>query len=50
MGWTKKDDQVFVEALIFLLNGTSTICFHTCQGDPTILAIEVLEVEDEAYI
>ncbi|CAL9239294.1 unnamed protein product, partial [Arabidopsis halleri] len=47
---TKKDDQVFVEALIFVLNRTSTICFHTSQGDPTILSIEVLEVDDEAYI
>ncbi|KAF8096567.1 hypothetical protein N665_0306s0022 [Sinapis alba] len=49
-GWSSHDDQVFAEALVFLLGGTSTICFHsTGHGDPAILSIEILQVDDKAY-
>ncbi|KAI4342991.1 hypothetical protein MLD38_027547 [Melastoma candidum] len=49
-GWTNKDDQSFAEAIVFLSNGTVSICFHsTGHGDPSILAIEVLQIDDRAY-
>ncbi|OMO65195.1 hypothetical protein COLO4_31433 [Corchorus olitorius] len=49
-GWTTHDDQVFVEALAFLLDGTASICFHsTGHGDPAIISIEILQVDDRAY-
>ncbi|XP_027347812.1 receptor-like protein 4 [Abrus precatorius] len=48
-GWTKNDDQVFAEALVFLTDSVS-ICFHsTGHGDPAILSIEVLQIDDQAY-
>ncbi|CAH9081291.1 unnamed protein product [Cuscuta epithymum] len=50
-GWSNHDDErAYVEALIFLEDGTASLCFHsTGHGDPTILAIEILQVEDMAY-
>ncbi|VFQ81641.1 unnamed protein product [Cuscuta campestris] len=50
-GWTNNDDErAFVEALMFLEDGTASLCFHsTGHGDPTILAIEILQVDDRAY-
>ncbi|XP_022720455.1 putative leucine-rich repeat receptor-like serine/threonine-protein kinase At2g14440 isoform X1 [Durio zibethinus] len=49
-GWTSHDDQVFAEALVFLLDGTVSICFHsTGHGDPAIISIEILQVDDKAY-
>lgn len=50
-GWSNHDDeQVFVETLIFLDDGTASLCFHsTGHGDPAILAIEILQVDDRAY-
>lgn len=49
-GWTSKDDQVFAEALLFLTDGTVSICFHsTGHGDPAILSIEILQIDDKAY-
>lgn len=49
-GWTNHDDQVFTEALVFLMDGTASICFHsTGHGDPAILSIEILQMEDRAY-
>lgn len=49
-GWSTVDDQVFVEALVFLMNGTASLCFHsTGHGDPAILALEILQVDDKAY-
>ncbi|CAF1928549.1 hypothetical protein HID58_066123 [Brassica napus] len=49
-GWSSHDDQVFAEARVFLMGGTSTICFHsTGHGDPAILSIEILQVDDQAY-
>ncbi|CAK9181844.1 unnamed protein product [Ilex paraguariensis] len=50
-GWSNHDDeQAFVEALVFLEDGTASLCFHsTGHGDPAILAIEILQVNDGAY-
>lgn len=49
-GWSSNDEQAFAEALIFLTDGTVSICFHsTGHGDPAILAIEVLQIDDKAY-
>lgn len=50
-GWSNHDDErVFVETIMFLDDGTASICFHsTGHGDPTILAIEILQVDDRAY-
>ncbi|KAL5772365.1 hypothetical protein ACOSP7_011967 [Xanthoceras sorbifolium] len=49
-GWSSHDDQVFAEALVFLNDGTVSICFHsTGHGDPAILSLEILQVDDEAY-
>ncbi|KAJ8761133.1 hypothetical protein K2173_000812 [Erythroxylum novogranatense] len=49
-GWSNHDDQVFTEALVFLTDGTASICFHsTGHGDPAILSIELLQVDDRAY-
>ncbi|GKV47721.1 hypothetical protein SLEP1_g54590 [Rubroshorea leprosula] len=49
-GWTNHEDQVFSEALVFLSDGTVSICFHsTGHGDPAILSIEILQVDNKAY-
>ncbi|XP_009598531.1 receptor-like protein 4 [Nicotiana tomentosiformis] len=50
-GWSNHDDErAFVETLVFLENGTASFCFHsTGHGDPAILAIEILQVDDKAY-
>ncbi|KAJ6367759.1 hypothetical protein OIU78_000342 [Salix suchowensis] len=49
-GWINHDDQVFTEAQVFLTDGTASICFHsTGHGDPAILSIEILQMEDRAY-
>ncbi|XP_028796684.1 receptor-like protein 4 [Neltuma alba] len=49
-GWTSQVDQVFAEALLFLMDGTVSICFHsTGHGDPAILSIEILQIDDKAY-
>ncbi|KAH1091120.1 hypothetical protein J1N35_018377 [Gossypium stocksii] len=49
-GWSKNDEQVFAEALIFLLDGSVSICFHsTGHGDPTIISIEILQIDERAY-
>lgn len=49
-GWTSHDDQVFTEAIVFLMDGTVSICFHsTGHGDPAILSVEILQVDDRAY-
>ncbi|GAV78939.1 LRR_1 domain-containing protein/LRR_4 domain-containing protein/Malectin_like domain-containing protein [Cephalotus follicularis] len=49
-GWNGHDDQTFTEALVFLSDGTASICFHsTGHGEPAILAIEILQVDDNAY-
>nr|GMD10285.1 putative leucine-rich repeat receptor-like serine/threonine-protein kinase At2g14440 [Ipomoea batatas] len=50
-GWSIHDDEgAFVEALVFLEDGTASLCFHsTGHGDPAILAIEILQVDNRAY-
>lgn len=50
-GWSNHDDeQAFVEALVFLEDGTTSICFHsTGHGDPAVLSIEILQVGNNAY-
>ncbi|MBA0829778.1 hypothetical protein Goarm_014360 [Gossypium armourianum] len=49
-GWSKNDEQVFAEALGFLLDGSVSICFHsTGRGDPTIISIEILQIDEKAY-
>lgn len=49
-GWSNHDDQAFAEALVFLTDGTVSICFHsTGHGDPAILSLEILQVDDKAY-
>ena len=49
-GWNKQNDQVFVEALVFLTNDSVSICFHsTGHGDPAILSIEIQQIDDKAY-
>ncbi|KAM7525076.1 hypothetical protein LguiA_014978 [Lonicera macranthoides] len=50
-GWSNHDDErAFVEAFVFLMDGTVSLCFHsTGHGDPAILSIEILQVDDKAY-
>ncbi|KAK9714617.1 hypothetical protein RND81_06G107400 [Saponaria officinalis] len=49
-GWSTEDDRVFSEALVFLNKGTVSICFHsTGHGDPAVISIEILQVNDKAY-
>ncbi|XP_016513527.2 receptor-like protein 4 isoform X1 [Nicotiana tabacum] len=50
-GWSNHDDeQAFVETVVFLDDGTASLCFHsTGHGDPAILAIEILQVDGKAY-
>lgn len=50
-GWSNHDDErAFVEAFVFLTDGTASLCFHsTGHGDPAILSIEILQVDDKAY-
>ncbi|CAI0468750.1 unnamed protein product [Linum tenue] len=49
-GWSTNDDQSFVEAQVFLLDHTASICFHsTGHGDPAITSIEILQIDNQAY-
>ncbi|KAM0006440.1 putative transferase [Helianthus debilis subsp. tardiflorus] len=50
-GWSNHDDeQAFVESIVFLEDGTASICFHsTGHGDPAVLSIEILQVGNNAY-
>ncbi|XP_076951516.1 receptor-like protein 4 [Bidens hawaiensis] len=50
-GWSNHDnEQVFAESMVFLEDGTASICFHsTGHGDPAILSIEILQVGNNAY-
>lgn len=49
-GWSNHDELAFLEALVFLTDGTASLCFHsTGHGDPAILSIEILQVDDNAY-
>ncbi|KAK4754443.1 hypothetical protein SAY87_002547 [Trapa incisa] len=49
-GWTKHDEQAFAEAMLFLTDGTASICFHsTGHGDPAIISLEILQVDENSY-
>ncbi|KAH7546040.1 hypothetical protein FEM48_Zijuj01G0158500 [Ziziphus jujuba var. spinosa] len=49
-GWSSQDDQAFAEALVFLTDKTVSLCFHsTGHGDPSILSIEILQVDNKVY-
>lgn len=49
-GWTTHDEESFCEAIAPLNDATASICFHsTGHGDPTIVAIEILQVDNRAY-
>ncbi|KAJ8435790.1 hypothetical protein Cgig2_030656 [Carnegiea gigantea] len=50
-GWSTHDDErVFTEALVFLSDDSASLCFHsTGHGDPAIISIEILQVDDKAY-
>lgn len=49
-GWTGQDSQAFLEVLVFITDRSVAICFHsTGHGDPAILSIEILQVDDGAY-
>lgn len=49
-GWSSHDEQSFAEALLFVTDNSASICFHsTGHGDPSILSIEILQVDNNAY-
>ncbi|XP_043690437.1 receptor-like protein 4 [Telopea speciosissima] len=49
-GWSTEDEESFAEALVFVSNGSVSTCFHsTGHGDPAILSLEILQVDDKAY-
>ncbi|KAI4365138.1 hypothetical protein MLD38_021153 [Melastoma candidum] len=49
-GWTTLMEQAFAEGILFLKDGSASICFHsTGHGDPAVLSIEILQVDDNAY-
>uniref|UniRef100_A0A0E0LL03 Uncharacterized protein n=1 Tax=Oryza punctata TaxID=4537 RepID=A0A0E0LL03_ORYPU len=50
LGWSSEDEKTFAEALVFVQDSSLSICFHsTGHGDPSILSIEVLQIDDNAY-
>ncbi|XP_043702061.1 receptor-like protein 4 isoform X2 [Telopea speciosissima] len=49
-GWSTENEESFAEALVFVSDGSVSTCFHsTGHGDPAILSIEILQVDDKAY-
>lgn len=49
-GWSSRDSEAFVEALVFVVDGTASLCFiSTGHGEPAILSIEILQMDDRAY-
>ncbi|KAI3854182.1 hypothetical protein MKW98_024605, partial [Papaver atlanticum] len=49
-GWSSVEDQSFAEALVFVPDGSVEVCFHsTGHGDPAILSIEILQIDNRAY-
>ncbi|KAJ3705395.1 hypothetical protein LUZ61_009100 [Rhynchospora tenuis] len=49
-GWSGVDEQSFAEAIVDITDTSASICFHgTGHGDPSILSIEVLQIDDNAY-
>ncbi|KAK6917596.1 Malectin-like domain [Dillenia turbinata] len=50
LGWTHDDGQAFSEVLVFIKDRSVSICFHsTGHVDPAILAISILQIDDNAY-
>ncbi|KAK9150205.1 hypothetical protein Syun_008514 [Stephania yunnanensis] len=50
-GWSSVEDQSFSEALLFVKDGLVSVCFHsTGHGDPAVLSIEVLQIDDKGYV
>ncbi|CAN6175494.1 unnamed protein product [Urochloa humidicola] len=50
LGWSSDDEKTFAEASVFVQDSSLSVCFHsTGHGDPSILSIEVLQIEDNAY-
>ncbi|KAF8669510.1 hypothetical protein HU200_051313 [Digitaria exilis] len=50
LGWSSDDEKTFAEALVFVQDSSLSVCFHsTGHGDPSILSIEVLQIDDNAY-
>jgi len=49
-GWSNSEEQSFVEALVFVTDRSVSACFSsTGHGDPSILSIEILQVDANAY-
>ncbi|KAK1257267.1 putative leucine-rich repeat receptor-like protein kinase [Acorus gramineus] len=49
-GWTSSDDQSFAESWVFISDNSVSLCFHsTGHGDPAVLSIEILQVDDNVY-
>jgi hypothetical protein len=49
-GWSSDDEKTFAEALVFVQDSSLSVCFHsTGHGDPSILSIELLQIDDNAY-
>lgn len=50
-GWSSDDEQSFVEALLIVKSVRSIYCcFHsTGRGDPSVLSIEILQIDHRAY-
>jgi hypothetical protein len=50
LGWSSDDEKTFAEALVFVQDSSLSVCFHsTGHGDPSILSIEVLQIDDNSY-
>ncbi|KAK9131858.1 hypothetical protein Scep_011386 [Stephania cephalantha] len=50
-GWSSVEDQSFSEALLFVKDGLVSVCFHsTGHGDPAVLSVEVLQIDDKGYV
>ena len=50
LGWSSDDEKTFAEALVFVQDSSLSVCFHsTGHGDPSILSIEVLQIDDDSY-
>ncbi|PKA46685.1 Putative leucine-rich repeat receptor-like serine/threonine-protein kinase [Apostasia shenzhenica] len=48
--WSNNDDQSFTEVLVFVTDKSLSLCFHsTGHGDPSVLSIEILQVDANAY-
>lgn len=49
-GWSNSKEQSFAEASVFITDRSLSVCFHsTGHGDPSILSLEILQVDANAY-